>query len=807
MPRLGRVLAAHPWIVYAVLAALSFPILEIILRGPAALQYAHDVFDDDIPRLFSIAADWGAHGPVLWDPHLTAGNGLLTQFALPPLAPDVLLSFVLPPFTAYTLNAALMAFAAGVSMHLFLRDSLRLATVACFVGGIIATLAFWHYIYGYAALMLPLLLWSTDRFAAEGRRRRDIVIAVAIVTFLLFSSQIQIVLIDAVVVLGWVLLSPSSGRSRGVRVGTLVGIWGLAFMLAAPILASQVVAIPGSQRSIWALGTGFPLLGQLHNAADLYGRILFGVPLRASVGGSADIYGTYFLGALALPLLVIGCLVPRRTSRDRLLLALIVAIPVFDILAPLLMPLQENVGILRSMQFVRVRHLLPVVLTISAAIGADWLAGPDPLRRLGRTRRWLVAGGLAVVGAAFAWQVVGAVRHVLAGTGSDLNQEGWAIGLVGLLGGAILAGAIGLDVVRRIRRGGGEQAVLVGTLAVLLLVSLTGERLVMARAQRDLGPASDIGSWADRVAITPAQAFIASQPGGGRVLSMGDHANRALVAGLDAVDGYETIYPLRYHELFGRMIAPQLATDPFHDHYFNTWGNRAYAFGPELDMAVADLLGVRWLSVTGDLLSDPALAQRFTSGGVTVYENPAAFPRAFVAHRATVVADRPAVVAALGTATADELRTGVYVVAGDVPAGTPPLPSSDGAATAPAAAGDAATIETDAIDHLVIRARTATPGILVLADTWTPDWVAEIDGATTPVLPVDDALRGVVLPAGDHVVTFSYRPIATYAGIVLAVLAVLLLAGWLTLDGRGGRRRTRHGPAVSPPDRASAPPS
>ena len=102
------------------------------------------------------------------------------------------------------------------------------------------------------------------------------------------------------------------------------------------------------------------------------------------------------------------------------------------------------------------------------------------------------------------------MRHVLAGTGSDLNQEGWAIGLVGLLGGAILAGAIGLDVVRRIRRGGGEQAVLVGTLAVLLLVSLTGERLVMARAQRDLGPASDIGSWADRVAITPAQAFIAS---------------------------------------------------------------------------------------------------------------------------------------------------------------------------------------------------------------------------------------------------------------------------------------------------------
>jgi hypothetical protein len=163
MSHLARLLVRHPWIVYAVLAAMAFPILEMILHGEAALQYAHDVFDDDVPRLFSIAADWRANGPVLWDPHLTSGNATLSQFALPPLAPDVILSFILAPFTAYALNAAFMAFAAGVSMHLFLRDSLRLSTVACFAGGIIATLAFWHYIYGYAALLLPLVLWSTDR--------------------------------------------------------------------------------------------------------------------------------------------------------------------------------------------------------------------------------------------------------------------------------------------------------------------------------------------------------------------------------------------------------------------------------------------------------------------------------------------------------------------------------------------------------------------------------------------------------------------------------------------------------------------
>ncbi len=812
MTRLGRVLADHPWIVYAVLAVLSYPILEIILQGQNAIQYAHDVFDDDIPRLFSIAADWSANGPVLWDPHLTAGNGLMAQFALPPLAPDVLLSFVLPPFTAYTLNAVFMAFAAGISMHLFLRDSLRLATVACFVGGILATFAFWHYIYGYAALLLPLLLWSIDRVSAVERRRRDVLGAILVVAFLLFSSQIQIVLIDGVVVLVWVLLRGTDERSRPIRVANLVAVWGVAFLLAAPVLASQVVAIPGSQRTIWDLATSFPVLTQIRQAVGLYGRTLLGVPVRAGVGGSADIYGTFFLGALALPLLVVGVVVPRRTGREWFLLALLVVIPLIDILAPAFVPIQSEVGILRSFQFVRVRHLFPVILAINAAIGAGWLAGSDPIGRLSRARRVLAGIGLAGVGVALAWQVYVAVRRVAAGTETDIRQEGWLLGLVALAGGSIVAIGLAIAVWRRLRRTGGGGALLVGGVAVILLLALAGERLLITRTQRDLGVAAFHGSWTDRVALTPAQTFIASQPSGGRVLSMGEHANRALVAGLDTVDGYETIYPLRYHELFGAMIEPQLATDPFHDHYYNTWGNRAYAFGPQLNMSVADLLGVRWLYVVGAPLTDPALTKRFSDDSVTVYENPAAFPRVFVAHQPVVVPDRAAITTALGAASPQDLRDRVYLAAADVPPSGTPLPGLHG--TEPTGqAGDAATIETDRIDTIGIRTRTAAPGILVLADTWTPDWVADVDGVATPVLPVDGALRGVSLPAGDHLVTFSYRPVATYAGIALAVIAALALIGWLALgwlrrDRRSDVAGTTGAPApVSPSDPGSTPPS
>ena len=789
MARSGRFLVRYPWVAYLALALVSFPILEIILRGEHAVQYAHDVFDDDVPRLFSIASDWLRHGPVLWDPHLTAGNPLLAQFALPPFAPDVLLSFVIPPFAAYTLNAGFMAFAAGLSMHLFLRGSLRLVPVACFIGGILAALSFWHYIYGYGVLLLPLLLWGIDRMSRTTARRRDALFVILLITFLLYSSQIQIILIDGAVTLAWVLLRGTDEHGRGRRVRDLVVTWAMAFALAAPVLATQIVGLPASQRAIWELTSGFSLTGQLREAIEFYGRVLFGVPLLPSVGGSGDVYGTFFLGAIALPLLVIGCVVPRRSGRERLLLALLVLIPIIDILAPLLVPLQENVGFLRSFQFVRVRHLLVIALIINAAIGAHWLASSDPLGRLSLARRWIAAGGMVVVGGALVWQGSVAARRVVAGTGGSRVEEGWLLAAAAIIGGTFVALIAGYAIWRRGRPSLTHQGVLTGGIVVLLLLGLTGERLALTRAQRDLGAGRLLGTWAERMAPTPAQEFIASEAGGGRMLSIGEHANRALVAGLDTVDGYQTIYPLRYHELFGAMIAPQLALDPANDRYYNTWGNRAYAFGPELDLEVASLLGVRWLYVAGDVLTDPSLIERFSGAGVTVYENPGVLPRAFIATRVSVAPARAAVIAAIAGASAQDLRDRVFVASEDAPDAWAALVDDDPLGGGADPDDSSARIEMDGIDRLSIRTTTSTAGILVLADTWTPDWVAEVDGVVTPIGAAYGALRGVAIPAGEHLVTFMYRPMATYAGIGLASATMIGLIGWLMIGWVRPRRK------------------
>lgn len=75
----GRRLLVRPSVLYVLLTPLVFSILEMLLRGQAAVQYAVDVFDSDLPVLAALRADWLRFGPSLWDPHLTSGNAGLVQ--------------------------------------------------------------------------------------------------------------------------------------------------------------------------------------------------------------------------------------------------------------------------------------------------------------------------------------------------------------------------------------------------------------------------------------------------------------------------------------------------------------------------------------------------------------------------------------------------------------------------------------------------------------------------------------------------------------------------------------------------------
>ncbi|MGE3708506.1 MAG: YfhO family protein [Hyphomicrobiaceae bacterium] len=71
-----------------------------------------------------------------------------------------------------------------------------------------------------------------------------------------------------------------------------------------------------------------------------------------------------------------------------------------------------------------------------------------------------------------------------------------------------------------------------------------------------------------------------------------------------------------------------------------------------------------------------------------------------------------------------------------------------------------ARITSWAADKVEIEVKAQSSGVLVLADTYYPGWVAELDGARVPILRADVLFRAVEVPAGQHKVVFSYRPLS-----------------------------------------------
>ncbi len=237
---------------YAAAALLCFPVFEMLISGTRARVFAHDVFDDGaVSRLGALRLDGSAFGPVLWNRHLMSGNAYFGQFNASPLALDNLLSLATTPFLAFAACSALLAFLAGLSMHLFLEQSVRLPRHAALAGGLIYGLAFWHYTFGFSAALLPLTLWIADRVEAwpGGRLRRLAPVAVC-AAFLLYNFSPQPAVLTAVLGAGYALVAAATPAERRSRLLTWAGGWALAFALYAPVLLTLLRLLPDSQRAI-----------------------------------------------------------------------------------------------------------------------------------------------------------------------------------------------------------------------------------------------------------------------------------------------------------------------------------------------------------------------------------------------------------------------------------------------------------------------------------------------------------------------------------------------------------------------------
>jgi hypothetical protein len=154
--------------------------------------------------------------------------------------------------------------------------------------------------------------------------------------------------------------------------------------------------------------------------------------------------------------------------------------------------------------------------------------------------------------------------------------------------------------------------------------------------------------------------------------------------------------------------------------------------------------------------------------------NPRALPRAYLATPLCV----QDVEAATDLILARSFQPGRHAAV-ECPPGTP----SPEAPAAPEGLGKVAFVRYEP-EHVVLDVEARAPAVLVLSDAYYGGWSATVDGQPAPVLPANVAVRGVLVPAGVHQVTFTYLAPGQRLGAFLSLGTLGLLGLGALLERR-----------------------
>lgn len=251
--------------------------------------------------------------------------------------------------------------------------------------------------------------------------------------------------------------------------------------------------------------------------------------------------------------------------------------------------------------------------------------------------------------------------------------------------------------------------------------------------------------------------------------------------GLNTTDGYFALFSQQFFNYWQGVLDPMVQQVPECRYYLKfLQGNSRIWLSTMCDtgeiIEVADDLSawfdIELLSLTGTRyfvssfpIHDPELKPLITeelpcsAPGCTryyVYENPNALPHVFAANTATLADNSAEIMNLLREASVDELATTAF------------LSRNDANGLELSSLGDApATLEIlhYSSDVVQIGVTSDQAKLIILNRSFFPAWRAWVDGKEMLVVPVDELLMGVLVQAGEHVVTFEYLPLYTLHGL------------------------------------------
>ena len=670
------------------------------------------------------------------------------------------------------------ALVAGIGMYFFCRQSLRVsfwpATVCAWCYPLTAFFIVWR---GFptclAVYWLPWIFLCVDKTAREANPVAGI--GLSIVTFLaLTSGNVDVAgqaLLGSGIYALWCLWNTCSGewlcRKSMTVIAMLVLGWGLGLLLAAPhILPLVEYAQTGSRMTQRSEGTeerppvGLAALPQVV-LPDIYGTSIKGScfigPRESNLSESASAaYTGIFATLLVAPLAWCN----RRHYKINgfwILLALgglswCLDVPVF-------------VDLLRSPGLNMMSHDRLVFLTSFAILALTAFGLENLLQSLVERRWWfvllaaLLAGlcGWCIYRSIYLPEPVATQLGLTVSKGKYFGQIRGTEGIRQIQAWyshhyIVMAGFCGLVLLGWLwlwfQKAGHFR------LFPVLVMLLLGDLLWFAYGR---SAQCDPAFYYPRIPVFDEIAK--SVPG--RVIGIQClPAALAVMQGLNDIRGYDAVDPARMVDLLQTTAIPGPVIPYAAIRSLVPKGNISPP-GTILLVPVLDMLGVRYVIFRGN--PPASYNPPFQGDDYWVLVNTNALPRTFVPRSVETVASDYEQLEKLASPQFNPADV-AYV---------------ESPVELPALCRGTAEITNEIPTRIMVSVHMETPGLVVLADRWDKGWRAYWNGKPMPILQVNYAIRGVVVPAGTGTLEFVYKPASLILGLWLAGLAIIVLTGWL----------------------------
>jgi len=720
----------------------------------------------------------------LWNPFYFGGMPLLANFQSATFSWVNFFFTFLPEIEAWSWGIIIQPLLTIFFTFLFLRH-LKIGKIASLLGSIVfAFSAFsliWleYNVHGHVAMWLPLLLLTTDQII-ETRKFKWVLAGGSFLALSIFAGYPQIVFYSLTAVGFYAIFRLFSlYRQEKSWKRIITPFFELIAFVVLGVLLTAVQWLPGYEAlklsvreidPIAAVSSGGFLPWQ--NLVTFLAPDFFGNPATYNFWGKAW-YDNFALYVGILPLILASLAIFGRRCKETWFFTFLA---IFALLLALPTPLGKwvaNTGLygVKSIS-ARIIFLLDFSLAILAALGLDWVvSGSCQVLSPKKTHKGNPFWGSPYASHPF-WLTLGFFMIIF----------------LGLWGFVLLAGKFFPQAIWLLNLPVAKRNLILPTLLFFASTALLFFLMIFKRWKFS----KLLFSWLFMMLIifdlfrfgwkylpfakkelvfptTPVIEFLQKQPKPFRV-EFGEAIpqNMWMPYGLESAAGYDAMAALRFTQFLGAVRTGRADTPYGRVAQVENYGSKLF-----------DLLNIKYvLAVKYDergirvpegkprpVFQNPKFKLVFEDKTVQVYENKNVLPRAFLVHNVVTKNSDQGIIDQLLDPKFDLTKSVILEEEINL-------------------AKTEFNLKKDKVLYLnygqnssVIKTNSEADGFLFVADSFYPGWQMKLDGGATKIYRADFTFRGVLVPAGEHLVELTYDPLFFRLGSFISLSTSVIIIG------------------------------